>query len=238
MVCESVERESMVCERGVAEPRGDSERRQSVMPAPDRVLAVRPLPTAPTPVIGVLDSGLAGGRYNQDGMRPDLLGLDQLSLEQIRGQLDVPSLPIGPYPADNYLDPVAGHGTFIAGIIEQLTPGCTMRVRRVFEPQGDVTVSTLAHHLWVLMESPDRPTIVNLSFGGTGHGRAREPHRRLLRTAWRRVRRGGRQRGVVRRAVPGGAAVGDRDGSRARRARLRGPTTASGSTRAPPAPTS
>jgi subtilisin family serine protease len=141
----------------------------SVMPAPDRVLAVRPLPTAPTPVIGVLDSGLAGGRYNQDGMRPDLLGLDQLSLERIRGQLDVPSLPIGPYPADNYLDPVAGHGTFIAGIIEQLTPGCTMRVRRVFEPQGDVTVSTLAHHLWVLMESPDRPTIVNLSFGGTGH---------------------------------------------------------------------
>ena len=30
-------------------------------------------------------------------------------------------------------------------------------------------MSTLAHHLWVLMESPDRPTIVNLSFGGTGH---------------------------------------------------------------------
>ena len=59
-------------------------------------------------------------------MRPDLLGLDPLSLERIRGQLDVPSLPIGPYPADNYLDPVAGHGTFIAGIIEQLTPGCTI----------------------------------------------------------------------------------------------------------------
>ena len=71
------------------------------------------------------------------------------------------------YPADNFLDPVAGHGTFIAGIIEQLTPGCTIRVERVFEPEGDVSTCELALRLWHLMATVD-PSIVNFSFGGTG----------------------------------------------------------------------
>jgi hypothetical protein len=146
----------------------------SVMPAPERVLPRRPVHPNNSVRIGVLDSGLAGGRDNADGYRPALLGDDQPDLRRISGELDVPSQPIGGHPADKYLDPVAGHGTFIAGIIEQLTPGCTIRVLHVFEPEGDVAVSTLARALHTLLAANERPTIVNFSFGGTGRSTAFE----------------------------------------------------------------
>jgi hypothetical protein len=139
----------------------------SVMPAPFRALPLRPKYPSNNVKIGVLDSGLAGGTTNADQMRPALLGIDPASLQRISGQGDLPSRPLGKYPADRYLDPVAGHGTFIAGIIEQLTPGCTITIRKVLEPEGDVSVSTLAAELWQLMVA-SKPNIVNLSFGGTG----------------------------------------------------------------------
>ncbi len=127
--------------------------------------------------IGVLDSGLAGGRWNNDGQRPTLLGLEPADLKRIRGQLDLPSQPMNGRPADRYVDPVAGHGTFIAGIIEQLTPGCRIRVRSVFEPEGDVSVSALAPALVRLMKKPKTaPTLVNFSFGGTGRAAVLEQH--------------------------------------------------------------
>ena len=145
----------------------------SVMPAPDRSLPLRPghPPGQPSNgvTIGVLDSGLAGGWKNTSGLRPDLLGLGPADLERISGPPDLPSAPMGNHPADNYLDPVAGHGTFIAGIIEQLTPGCGIRVEDVFEPEGDVDTFELAVWLWWLM-STAKPQIVNFSFGGTGRG--------------------------------------------------------------------
>lgn len=143
----------------------------SVMPAPERSLPVRPgLPqgVASNGVrVGVLDSGLAGGWHDQSGLRPELLGKSNADLKRISGPRDLPSRPIGGQPADNYLDPVAGHGTFIAGIIEQLTPGCKIRVERVFEPEGDVGTFELAGWLWWLMFTA-KPQIVNFSFGGTG----------------------------------------------------------------------
>jgi hypothetical protein len=139
----------------------------SVMPAPFRALPLRPPYPTNNVKIGVLDSGLAGGATNADLMRPALLGVDPASLQRISGAGDLPSRPIGKYPVDQYLDPVAGHGTFIAGIIEQLTPGCTITIRKVLQPEGDVSVSTLAAELWVLMLT-SAPNIVNLSFGGTG----------------------------------------------------------------------
>ena len=142
----------------------------SVMPAPIGAEPLRPHTggaPANSVVIGVLDSGLAGGWDNADHYRPDLLGLAKTDLERISGPEDLPSRPMGGRAADDYLDPVAGHGTFIAGIIEQLTPGCTIRVERVFQPQGDVSVSRLARTLDRMMRKV-RPKIVNFSFGGTG----------------------------------------------------------------------
>ncbi|HSP27896.1 MAG TPA: S8/S53 family peptidase [Ilumatobacteraceae bacterium] len=141
----------------------------SVMPALFPTLPTRPAATSSGVVIGVLDSGLAGGWDNKDGYRPELFGADPASMRRISGPPDLPSQSMGGHPADNYLDPVAGHGTFIAGIIEQLTPGCEIRVERVFEPQGDVGTFELAFRLWYLMETV-KPQIVNFSFGGTGRG--------------------------------------------------------------------
>ncbi len=143
----------------------------SVMPAPFRSLPMRPPHPPGQPSngvsIGVLDSGLAGGWHNAQAYRPALFGTDPASMDRISGPADLPSRPMGQHPADNYLDPVAGHGTFIAGLIEQLTPGCEIRVHRVFEPEGDVGTLELAFWLWYLMEFVE-PDIVNFSFGGTG----------------------------------------------------------------------
>ena len=156
----------------------------SVMPAPMRALPLRPAHPPGQPangvVIGVLDSGLAGGQDNAGNDRPALLGTTPNDLLRISGRRDVPSSPIGGLPADNFLDPVAGHGTFIAGIIEQLTPGCTIRVERVFEPEGDVSTSELALRLLYLMATVN-PSIVNFSFGGTGS----DPFFENLITAYR-----------------------------------------------------
>ena len=140
----------------------------SAMPAFERQMPTRPKTGRKDIVIGVLDSGLAGGRKNKNKLRPDLLGLRKVDLARISGTNDYPSQAMHEHDqADGYLDPVAGHGTFIAGIIEQLTPGCTIVVRKVFHPEGDVSVSTLATTLRKLVKRK-RPDIVNFSFGGTG----------------------------------------------------------------------
>jgi subtilisin family serine protease len=129
----------------------------SAVPAPGRALPQRdPFAAAVDVVIGVLDSGLADGP-----LRPAFLPVG------VSGQPDFPSVSIDNEPVDGYLDPVAGHGTFIAGIVEQLTPGCTIRVSKVFEPQGDVSIAQLTPALVAMMNHQLRPTIVNLSFGGT-----------------------------------------------------------------------
>ena len=70
--------------------------------------------------------------------------------------------------ADGFLDPAAGHGTFIAGIIEQLTPGCDLEVIKVLGTYGDGDEAEIARVLHALARRPEgeRPHLVNLSFGG------------------------------------------------------------------------
>jgi len=136
----------------------------SVLPARQQAITPGPSTDRSEIVIGVLDSGLAGGRHDHDHLRPKELGTDKPALKRISGHKDHPS-----QDGDRYLDPVAGHGTFIAGIIEQLTPGCTIEVRKVFEPEGDVDAEHLFWELLILM-SVKKPTIVNFSFAGTGTG--------------------------------------------------------------------
>lgn len=69
---------------------------------------------------------------------------------------------------DGFLDPAAGHGTFIAGVIEQLAPGCDIDAIAVLGTYGDGAESDIATTLGSLANLPDanRPHIVNLSFGG------------------------------------------------------------------------
>jgi hypothetical protein len=89
---------------------------------------------------------------------------------------------------DGFLDPAAGHGTFIAGIIEQLAPGCRLEAISVLTTYGDGDEETIATTLLSLASRPEneRPHLVNLSFGGyTPIGMARLAH------AITELRRGG-----------------------------------------------
>jgi subtilisin family serine protease len=72
-------------------------------------------------------------------------------------------------PADNLLDPAAGHGTFIAGVVEQVAPGAKVEVWHVLEPEGDgsaVDIATRIDALPARNGPGDRGCVLNLSFGG------------------------------------------------------------------------
>jgi subtilisin family serine protease len=67
---------------------------------------------------------------------------------------------------DEYLDPTAGHGTFIAGVIAQIAPGCEISVHRVLSTFGDGDEWKISWRILNLAVSdPDR-AILSLSFGG------------------------------------------------------------------------
>ena len=75
----------------------------------------------------------------------------------------------GPDEDNNqYLDPVAGHGTFIAGLIEQIAPGCDLEVVEVLSTYGHGYEKQIGDELFALAARPkkEQPQIVNLSFGG------------------------------------------------------------------------
>jgi hypothetical protein len=69
---------------------------------------------------------------------------------------------------DGFLDPVAGHGTFIGGLIARVAPGCGLMVKRVLTNYGDGNESTIALAIQDLVTSPpdQRPHLLNLSFSG------------------------------------------------------------------------
>ena len=130
------------------------------------------------PRIVILDTGLAGGadaagHVNPDHQRPGMLDIAGAT-PRIGGAMDRADDAITPadggpaFPPDGYLDPVAGHGTFIAGIIEQLAKGCEIRVERVIEPLGDGRELDIVHAIELEAARPaaDRPDIVSMSFGG------------------------------------------------------------------------
>ena len=91
---------------------------------------------------------------------------------------------------DGFLDPVSGHGTFIAGIIQSLIPGHMIVPERIVASFGDVDVSTIVHRIDTLLgkeeEVFDEKTIVNMSFGGYA-----DPDMVALEQAIRRIRRKG-----------------------------------------------
>lgn len=121
-------------------------------------LAPEPEPTkwtAPrqSPSIVILDTGLAAAAF-----RPPFL--DFLGATLLEDQ-DSPDESGDQYGS---LDPVAGHGTFIAGIIERLVPGRRIVVARVLTTLGDTSAWRVATRLDSL--AVDERTVLNLSFGG------------------------------------------------------------------------
>ncbi len=139
-------------------------------PVPPQNPAPRTLRGAGThPSIRILDTGLASPRppllagTSTNTTAGKITGDDDAADDQIIG-LD--GNATGP---DKYLDPVAGHGTFIAGLIELLAPGCPIHVRRVLTPLGHVSESDVAAAIHAAMTGKDgasAPQIIGLSLGG------------------------------------------------------------------------
>jgi subtilisin family serine protease len=146
----------------------------SAIPAAKRTFPLRDL-TGPGnhPRITVLDTGLAQGAHV-----PDLLGSLQASA-RITGDSDQPDSNLVDtagtmFSQDTWLDPVAGHGTFIAGLVEQLAPGCQIRVEHVISGLGDAIESDVIERILAVASLPPnkRPEILSLSFGGAALAQA------------------------------------------------------------------
>ena len=142
----------------------------SAIPAPGREFPPRDLDGPGThPRIAVLDTGLAAGTQ-----LPDLLASARIS-----GDPDSPDSKLVndagiTWASDNWLDPVAGHGTFIAGIIEQLAPGCTVQILHAINGLGEAIESKVIEKVQDLaaLSEEYRPDILSLSFGGNALARA------------------------------------------------------------------
>jgi hypothetical protein len=136
----------------------------SAFPTEKPIGAALNLPPAhAVPRVVIFDSGLAAG--NQ---RPALFAGAAV---RFADPDDPDTLPT---PPDQFLDPVAGHGTFIAGIVEQLCPGMPLYLHKVVQPLGDADEEelflALMFRLLVDFLNNDQATwprtIFNLSLGG------------------------------------------------------------------------
>ncbi len=100
------------------------------------------------PIVTLLDTGLA----DSSSIGPLLE-----SAANVSGATDVPDSD-----SDGDLDPVAGHGTFIAGLIELAVPGVSMTVPRVIRYHGDVDLSAV---------QTDLERVFRQTLGGSGTNR-------------------------------------------------------------------
>lgn len=67
---------------------------------------------------------------------------------------------------DALIDPVAGHGEFIAGLVRSVAPSSRILLRDVLTPLGDGDEETIAVAIYDLPEPRARGSVLNLSFGG------------------------------------------------------------------------
>ena len=141
-------------------------------PATGRSLPLRPALQGPggrRPRIVILDTGLAGtdNKANPQQQLPGLLNQNRIGGTLDRADDDIKLLSGPVFPADGYLDPVAGHGTFIAGLVEQLAPGCEIQVEHLVQPLGDAPELEVITALENVTAAGQPPDILSMSFGGT-----------------------------------------------------------------------
>ena len=145
--------------------RTNSEFQNSAVPAlrpTQPPLELRGPGTAPT--IVVIDTGvcqsLLSNTVTGDRDQPDVA----LSVES----------RVAKVPSDRYLDPVAGHGSFIVGLIAARAPGCPINSIKLVHPLGYIDEASVVSAVYGLVAThlaeveTGRPTqrILNLSFGG------------------------------------------------------------------------
>jgi hypothetical protein len=105
-----------------------------------------------TPTVVILDTGLAFDQQLPPSL--DSVGF----LQAAPNWHDSPDVE-----PDHYLYPCVGHGTFIAGLINSLAPGCQIDISKVLANVGDGDECTIADAINKL-DPP--PNLLNLSFGG------------------------------------------------------------------------
>ena len=127
----------------------------------------KPLIGATPPLARVL------GTWAPDVVRVAVLDsgwpLDAKRIWPAPGTVGVSDGPDGPdQDGDQFLDPVAGHGVFIAGLITSVAPGCAIQVHQVVTTYGDGDEWTIAEKIIELASraDDDRPHILNMSFSG------------------------------------------------------------------------
>jgi len=160
-------------------PNGGME--SSALPAPARRLPERTKGGPwPAPTVIVLDTGLAGVSSTGDLTAPLLrtgMAASGSGAVRISGPIEEPDNALAQAGSttanakDGFLDPAAGHGTFIVGVIEQLAPGCTIKVRHVIEPIGSTDEGTVGAAINAIVAEFDAgtlkaPLIISMSFGG------------------------------------------------------------------------
>jgi hypothetical protein len=109
----------------LAELRATGRRDHSARPAtaPDLPACPHDVRERSAPSVVVVDTGTAGGP-----LRPHAL----------HGVVEDPShAELPDEDGDGCLDPVAGHGTFIAGLVERIAPGCALSVHGLIGGYGD-----------------------------------------------------------------------------------------------------
>ncbi|WP_214406140.1 S8 family peptidase [Pseudonocardia lacus] len=108
--------------------------------------------TAPAPdaaLVAVLDTGISA-ETRTDGY---------LAMDVDAGDLDA----LDEFPPDGLLDAGAGHGSFVAGIVQQVAPGARVLVHKVMDSDGITTDTALADGLRRAAAAGAR--IVNMSLG-------------------------------------------------------------------------
>ncbi|WP_345711341.1 S8/S53 family peptidase [Kineococcus glutinatus] len=134
------------------------------------------------PVVAILDTGFALAGYRPDAeFLPGVLS-DADAAALLPGLIDAGDADDPDLDDDKFLDPVAGHGTFIAGLVARYAPHCKVCVVKVVSNLGDVDAFEVAKALEGLVGKVD---FVNLSFSGYVGKREIGPVASVIRTLQR-----------------------------------------------------
>jgi len=170
-------------------------------PAPART----PLPTgARRPVVAVLDTGCGAhawfGNVPEPDTDPDSVLIDERSFTGAPLGIDDPATdpethPSQGDPLDGHLDPVAGHGTFIAGLVLQACPEARILPIRVSDGSGTIMENDLLAALGRVVDLLEtgalRLDVMTLSFGFFHESPGAEETQSELYALLQRVRRTG-----------------------------------------------
>lgn len=111
-------------------------------------------PTAPVsgPLVAVIDTGIVAATRGDNWLN-----------NVARTDDNVDRLDVLPQP-DGFLDFQAGHGTFVAGVVQRVAPGADIRLYQAADTDGFATDAAIADA--IQRAHQDGAKIINLSMGG------------------------------------------------------------------------